>query len=277
MLLTVNKQPAADTRRVTRDIEDALRALQSSLPADVRVNSQLYQQQTFIDLAVANVVEALRDGSLLVMLVLLLFLLDVRTTLITLTAIPLSIVITGLVFAAFGLSINTMTLGGLAVAIGELVDDAIVDVENIYRRLRQNRLRPAPLPTLQVVYQASTEIRNSIVYGTFIVVLVFIPVFALSGMEGRLFVPLGIAYLVSVVSSLLVSLTVTPVLCSWLLGSRACLALVCCRDRADGELGHGPLVDPAFAACRAVGRRGPSDCGCFRCGFRLPLRWDWRR
>ena len=218
VLLTVNKQPGADTRRVTQEITGALRDLKTNLPADIHLDPSMYQQEVFIDLAVENVVEALRDGSLLVVIILFLFLLNFRTTFITLTAIPLSVVITGLVFAMFGLSINTMTLGGLAVAIGELVDDAIVDVENIFRRLKQNRQSPSPRPLMLVVFQASAEIRNSIVFGTIIVVLVFVPVFALSGMEGRLFTPLAVAYIVSILSSLLVSLTVTPVLSYWLLG-----------------------------------------------------------
>lgn len=223
VVLTINKQPNADTREVTEAVNKALEELKVSLPADVRVLPGLYEQKEFIDLAIENVIEALRDGGILVVIILFLFLMNFRTTFITLTAIPLSIVITALVFQAFGLSINTMTLGGLAVAIGELVDDAIVDVENIFRRLRENRHSDIPKPALLVVFQASCEIRNSIVYGTMIVVLVFIPLFALSGMEGRLFAPLGIAYIVSLVASLLVSLTVTPVLSYWLLG-RAKLA-----------------------------------------------------
>jgi HME family heavy-metal exporter len=220
VVLTINKQPDADTREVTEAVQKALRELQPSLPGDVHLLPALYQQKTFIDLSIDNVIEALRDGSILVVIILFLFLLNFRTTFITLTAIPLSIVITALVFKAFDLSINTMTLGGLAVAIGELVDDAIVDVENIFRRLRENRHSPQPKHSLLVVFQASCEIRNSIVYGTLIVVLVFIPLFALSGMEGRLFAPLGIAYIVSIVSSLVVSLTITPVLSYWLLAGR---------------------------------------------------------
>ncbi|MEZ6087101.1 MAG: efflux RND transporter permease subunit [Pirellulaceae bacterium] len=219
VVLTINKQPGADTRQVTDDVLSAIENLKVSLPEGLRIEP-LYMQKAFIDRAIENVAEALRDGGVLVVLILFLFLLNLRTTFITLTAIPLSIMITAVVFAIFGLSINTMTLGGLAVAIGELVDDAIVDVENIFRRLRENRLRSNPLHPLKVVYQASVEVRSSIVYGTMIVILVFIPLFALSGMEGRLFAPLGVAYIVSILASLLVSLTVTPVLAYWLLGHR---------------------------------------------------------
>ena len=220
VVLTINKQPNADTREVTFQIAEALEDLRSGLPGDVRIDPEMYQQRAFIDLAVANVVEALRDGGVLVFVILFLFLLNFRTTFITVTAIPLSIVITGFVFSALGLSINTMTLGGLAVAIGELVDDAIVGVENIFRRLKLNRHGDSPKHPLVVVFQASTEVRNPIFFGTVIVVLVFIPVFALGGMEGRLFTPLGIAYIVSILSSLLVSLTVTPVLSYWLLAKK---------------------------------------------------------
>lgn len=220
VVLTVNKQPNADTREVTDQIMKALDELKPSLPDDIRIQPELYSQKAFIDRAIENVVEALRDGGILVVIILFLFLMNFRTTFITLTAIPLSIAITALVFTAFGLSINTMTLGGLAVAIGELVDDAIVDVENIFRRLRENRQAKKPKHPLLVVFQASVEIRNSIVFGTMIVVLVFLPLFALSGMAGKLFAPLGVAYIVSILSSLFVSLTLTPVLSYWLL-SRA--------------------------------------------------------
>jgi HME family heavy-metal exporter len=217
VVLTVNKQPGTDTRQLTERVTEALTELRASLPPDVRIAPQLYQQARFIDLAIDNVEAALRDGGILVAIILFVFLLNFRTTFITLTAIPLSIMVTALVFKWFGMSINTMTLGGLAVAIGELVDDAIVDVENIFRRLRENRRRSEPKSPLLVVFQASAEIRNSIVFSTLIIVLVFIPLFALSGMEGRLFTPLGIAYIVSILASLVVSLTVTPVLCYWLL------------------------------------------------------------
>jgi len=220
VVLTINKQPTADTRAVTDEIMKALEELKPSMPDDIRIQPGLYSQKAFIDRAVDNVIEALRDGGFLVVVILFLFLMNFRTTFITLTAIPMSIGITALVFTAFDLSINTMTLGGLAVAIGELVDDAIVDVENIFRRLRENRHAKEPRNTLLVVFQASCEIRNSIVFGTMIVVLVFLPLFALQGMEGRLFAPLGVAYIVSILSSLVVSLTLTPVLCYWML-SRA--------------------------------------------------------
>ncbi|HLA84406.1 MAG TPA: efflux RND transporter permease subunit, partial [Thermoguttaceae bacterium] len=220
VVLTVNKQPGADTREVSTKIMDALAELRARLPDDVRIHPELYQQKAFIDVAIRNVAEALRDGSLLVVVILFLFLMNFRTTFITLTAIPLSLAVTALVFKWFDLSINTMTLGGLAVAIGELVDDAIVDVENIFRRLKENRLAERPRSTIRVVFEASSEIRNSIVFSTLIVVLVFIPVFALSGMEGRLFAPLGVAYIVSILASLLVSLTLTPALSYWLLANR---------------------------------------------------------
>ncbi|MCA9174432.1 MAG: efflux RND transporter permease subunit [Planctomycetales bacterium] len=233
VILTINKQPGADTQQVTDDVLDAIKELRSSLPADIRIEP-LYAQKAFIDRAIENVAEALRDGGLLVVVVLFLFLMNLRTTFITLTAIPLSLLTTSIVFTFFGLSINTMTLGGLAVAIGELVDDAIVDVENIFRRLKENRAAEQPKHPLLVVYQASVEIRNSIVFGTMIVILVFVPLFALTGMEGRLFAPLGVAYIVSILSSLLVSLTVTPVLSYWLLG-RGRLA----EREADGPVLRG--------------------------------------
>ncbi len=216
VVLTIQKQPNADTRAVTEAIGEALDEMKSSLPADVTLQTT-YEQREFIDHSVENVIEALRDGAILVVIVLFLFLFNFRTTFITLTAIPLSVLVTALVFRWLGLSINVMTLGGLAVALGELVDDAIVDVENIFRRLKQNSLSDNPRPVLAVIYEASVEVRNAIIISTVLVVIVFAPLFALTGMEGRLFTPLGVAYIVSICASTLVSLTVTPVLSYYLL------------------------------------------------------------
>lgn len=223
VVITIVKQPHADTRKLTDDVMAALHDAESSLPADIVINTKLFKLKSFIDRGIYYVEEALVIGAVLVVIVLFLFLLNLRTTFITLTAIPLSLVITTLVFRVVGvltgteLSINVMTLGGIAVAIGELVDDAIVDVENIFRRLGENNISPDPKPAIVVVFEASREIRSAIVFGTAVVVLAFMPLFALSGVEGRLFVPLGVAYIVSILASLLVSLTVTPVLSYYLL------------------------------------------------------------
>jgi HME family heavy-metal exporter len=223
VVITIVKQPHADTRKLTDEVKMALAEAEASLPADIVVNTDLFQLKSFIDRGIYYVEEALVIGAVLVVTVLFLFLLNLRTTFITLTAIPLSLVITTLVFRLVGiltgtdLSINVMTLGGIAVAIGELVDDAIVDVENIFRRLGENNSSPNPRPAVLVVYEASKEIRSAIVFGTAVVVLAFMPLFVLSGVEGRLFVPLGVAYIVSILASLLVSLTVTPVLSYFLL------------------------------------------------------------
>lgn len=217
VIMAISKQPGSSTQSLTEKVETALKELQATMPKDVEINSELFRQANFIEASIANVIEALRDGSILVIIVLFLFLLNFRTTAITLTAIPLSFIVTFLILKVFGASINTMTLGGLAVAIGELVDDSIVDIENIFRRLRENRQLANPKPPLYVIYHASLEIRSSIVYATFIVALVFVPLFALTGVEGRLLAPLGLAYITSLVASLVVSLTVTPVLASYLL------------------------------------------------------------
>lgn len=223
VVFTVVKQPHVDTRGLTDRVAEAMRDTEASLTADIVVNSELFRLRNFIDRGIFNVGEALVIGAMLVLIILFLFLLNFRTTFITLTAIPLSLVITTLVFRLIGvltgthLSINVMTLGGIAVAMGELVDDAIVDVENIFRRLKENNALATPKPSIQVVYDASKEIRSAIVFGTAVVILVFLPLFALSGVEGRLFTPLGIAYIVSILASLAVSLTVTPVLSYYLL------------------------------------------------------------
>ena len=217
VVLTIQKQPAADTRELSDQIELALEELRPGLPEDINLEIT-YQQRDFIDHSIGNVVDALRDGSILVVLVLFLFLFNVRTTLITLTAIPVSILVTALVFRYFNLSINVMTLGGIAIALGELVDDAIVDVENIYRRLRENSRLANPRPILKVIFEASVEVRNAIIISTMLVIVVFSPLFALSGISGRMFIPLGVAYIVSIIASTVVSLTLTPVLSYFLLG-----------------------------------------------------------
>jgi len=219
VILAIQKQPNADTLELTRRIDDTLSSLKRLLPEDVVIHGVIFRQQEFIEAAVSNVIEALRDGAILVIIVLFLFLWNFRTSVITLTAIPLSIIITALVFRAFGMSINTMSLGGIAVAIGELVDDSIVDIENIFRRMKENRLRPPETrePFLVVVYRASVEVRNPIVYATLIVAIVVVPLLHLGGIEGRMFAPIAISYITSLMASLLVSLSVTPVLASFLL------------------------------------------------------------
>ncbi len=216
VILGIEKQPNANTLSVTRGVEQALTELRSSLPSDLELGV-VFRQATFIERAVKNLVDAVRDGALMVVLVLVLFLLNIRTTVITLTAIPLSFALTALVFAWFDLSINSMTLGGLAVALGMVVDDAIVDVENVFRRLKENRLAAVPRPAIRVVADASKEVRQSIVYATLLVVLVFLPLFALDGVEGQLFAPVAVATIVSLLASFVVSLTVVPALCSLLL------------------------------------------------------------
>jgi CzcA family heavy metal efflux pump len=215
VILSIQKQPSGDTVRLTRDIETALAELKQGLPAGISQPVVLFRQANFIDNSIGNVVEALRDGAILVAIVLFAFLLSVRTTLISLVAIPLSLAMTALAFHLLGQSINVMTLGGLAIAVGELVDDAVVDVENIMRRLKQRK--ESGLTVLETIWRASVEVRSGIVYATVIVVLVFVPLFALPGIEGRLFAPLGIAYIVSILASMLVSMTVTPALAYYLL------------------------------------------------------------
>ncbi|MDP3841568.1 MAG: efflux RND transporter permease subunit [Oxalobacteraceae bacterium] len=216
VIVSVQKQPNADSVKLSEEIEHALAALSKSLPAGVSKPEISFRQADFIEASIGNVQEALRDGAIMVAIILFLFLMNVRTTLISLIAIPLSLAITVLVFKGMGLSINVMTLGGLAIAIGELVDDALVDVENVLRRLKERKPKGVP-GIIKVIAAACNEVRSGVVVATMVVVLVFVPLFALPGIEGRLFAPLGVAYITSILSSLLVALTVTPVLCYFLL------------------------------------------------------------
>ena len=220
IILSITKSPGFDTLSLTEQVEKSMADLQKSIPEGVEILT-IYRQSDFIDIAIGNLEEALRDGAIMVAIVLFLFLLNVRITLITLTAIPLSLSITVLVFGLFDLSVNSMTLGGLAVAIGMVVDDAIVYVENVYRRLRENASRENPKPNIEVIARASAEVRSSILYATILVILVFLPLLALSGVEGRLFSPIAIATIVSMAASFVVSLTVIPVLSSYLLRPKA--------------------------------------------------------
>lgn len=217
VIMAIQKQPGADTLTLTRALDATLAQMKPTLPTGLDLNADLFRQEHFIRASIGNVIEALELGAILVVIILVLFLMNVRTTIVTLTALPLSIITTFMVFHWLGMSVNTMTLGGLAVAIGELVDDAVVDVENVYRRLGENRRAASPRPIVQVVFDASSEIRNPIILGTVIVNLVFLPTFFLPGIEGRLFTPLATAYIISIFASLLVALTITPVLAYYLL------------------------------------------------------------
>src|ERR687897_668165 len=217
VIISVQKQPGADTVDLTEKIERALKEVQKTLPNGVSATNVQFRQATFIETSVDNVKRVLLEAAAVVTVILILFLMNVRATAISLTAIPISILVTVVVFQGFGMTINTMTLGGLAIAIGELVDDAVVDVENILRRLKENSALPNPRPVLEVIASASQEVRSGIIYATMIIILVFVPLFALSGIEGRLFAPPGVAYIVSILASLIVSITLTPVMAYYML------------------------------------------------------------
>ena len=225
VLVTVTKQPATNTLELTDKLDASIQDLQKTLPADVRISTDIFRQSRFINSSIHNIQQALFEGALFVIVVLFFFLMNFRTTVISLVALPLSLLVAILVMHALGLTINTMSLGGLAIAIGSLVDDAIVDVENVYKRLRENRLLPATerLSTRQVVFEASKEVRMPILNSTLIIVACFLPLFFLSGMEGRMLIPLGIAFIVALFASTVVALTLTPVLCSYMLTTEKAL------------------------------------------------------
>ncbi|MEQ9616541.1 MAG: efflux RND transporter permease subunit [Phycisphaerales bacterium] len=222
VVMTVQKAPGTNTLAITELVDETLDALEPTFPAGVKLNRQIFRQADFIGLSIDNVVHALRDAAIIVSVIILLFLLNIRTTFITLTALPLSIGTALLVLDWMGETINVMTLGGLAIAVGSLVDDAIIDVENVFRRLKQNTVKPQDerKPALDVIFDASNEIRPAMVFATVIIALVFLPLMFLEGIEGRFFRPLGIAFVVSILASLLVALTVTPAMCRYLLRDR---------------------------------------------------------
>ena len=222
VLLTVTKQPNTGTIELTERLDAAIADLQKNLPADVHVSTDIFRQATFIENSINNVKRSLYEGAIFVVIVLFVFLANVRTTIISLITLPLSLLVTILVLDALGLSLNTMSLGGMAIAIGSLVDDAIVDVENVWKHLRENRALPPEkrLPVIDVVFNASKEVRMPILNSTLIIIVSFVPLFFLSGMEGRMLIPLGISFIVALFASTIVALTLTPVLCSYLLGGK---------------------------------------------------------
>lgn len=222
VLVTITKQPNTNTLDLTEKLDNAITELQKTLPSDVKISSDIFRQSRFIESSISNIQKALFEGAIFVVIVLFFFLMNVRTTIISLVALPLSLLVAILTLHALGLTINTMSLGGLAIAIGSLVDDAIVDVENVYKRLRENQLKSAEerLSTLKVVFEASREVRMPILNSTLIIVACFLPLFFLSGMEGRMLIPLGIAFIVALFASTVVALTLTPVLCSYMLTTK---------------------------------------------------------
>lgn len=223
VIISIKKQPDTNTLELTRRVDETLAQIEQNLPEGFIINTHIFRQADFIDRAIENVIDALRDGAFLVIVILFLFLANIRTTLISLTAIPLALIFSVFVLEFFNITINTMTLGGMAIAIGVIVDDAIIDVENVFRRLRENARRPESKqrPAIEVVFEGSKEIRSSIINATLIIMIVFIPLFFLSGLQGRLLQPLGLAYIVSIGASLVIAMTVTPVLCYYLLPGQA--------------------------------------------------------
>ena len=261
VIVGVQKQPGANTIELTARLDRELDVLQKELPEGMTIDRKIFRQADFIEVAVDNVVKALRDGGLLVVVIVLLFLANLRAAAITLTAMPLSLAAAILILRAFGVSINTMTLGGMAIAIGALVDDAIIDVENVVRRLRENAAKPEAerLPSADVVRDATLEIRTSIVFATVIIVLVFLPIFGLSGIEGRLLTPLAFAYIISLLASLVVAIIVTPALSyAFLPNARSIL-----RGH-DGWLAR--TAQDLVCACASARARSPArdhgDVGC---------------
>lgn len=221
VLLTITKQPNSDTNKLTENIIGCLDGMKQTLPKDVHISTDTFQQSRFINSSISNIKESLFEGAIFVVIILFIFLMNARTTIISLVALPLSILVAMLILHAFGFTVNTMILGGIAIAIGSLVDDAIVDVENVYKRINENRALPKEeqKPLLEVVFHASTEVRMPIFNSSLIIMASFLPLFFLSGMEGRLLIPLGIAFIIALIASTIVALTLTPVLCSYLLGS----------------------------------------------------------
>jgi HME family heavy-metal exporter len=252
VMVSVEKQPFVDTVKLTKEIEAAITQLSAAAPEGTKVDQILFRQADYISTSVRNVQVVLIEAIVVVAIVLFAFLLNARTTAISLTAIPVSLLVTALVFYFAGMSINTMTLGGIAIAIGELVDDAVVDVENIFRRLRENREAGNPRSAFDVVVTASQEVRSGIVYATLVIILVFVPLFALSGIEGRLFVPLGQAYIIAILASLLVSITLTPVMAYYLLPNMKSLGEKESKIVSTLKRWNKALLERAFSKDRLV-------------------------
>ncbi|MDE5632184.1 MAG: efflux RND transporter permease subunit, partial [Muribaculaceae bacterium] len=238
VIVTVTKQPGAGTIQLTESIDKALAELQTTMPHDITVSTDIFRQSEFISNSISNLQRTLLEGAFFVVIVLFFFLMNLRTTLISIVALPLSIIVTVLILNALGYTVNTMSLGGIAIAIGCLVDDAIVDVENVYKRIRENAALPkgSRRPLLKVVYDASAEVRMPIFNSTLIIAAAFLPLFFLTGMEGRMLKPLGVSFLVALAASTIVALTVTPVLCSFLLGKR----------KENEKLSHEPRITAAM-------------------------------